>query len=128
MSDQESGIRFDRLLNVVRALEEANDPEPGKPGFDMMTYVHPCGTPGCALGHYAARTDLQAEFRIVHSSLMFGFSHLPISDGYVHFGFDSIGTDYMDELFSMAGCGGAQTRQEAADYIRDFIRRHGGAA
>ena len=30
----------------------------------MDVYAHPCGTPGCALGHYAAREDLQSDFRI----------------------------------------------------------------
>jgi hypothetical protein len=112
-------------MNVVRALEEAKGPEGD---FDMSMFVHSCGTPACALGHYAARTDLQSEFQIVRDGMKFGDSYRPISDGYPHFGFQIYGPDYMSELFLMDGCGGAKTRAEAAAYIRDFIRRHGGVA
>ncbi len=126
MNDQP--IRFDRLLSVVRALEEAKEPEPGKPGFSMSMFVHGCGTPACALGHYAARRDLQSEFEIVGDQLMFKNGTHPLLDGSLHFGFDALDLDHMSELFSASGCGGAKTRHEAADYIRDFIRRHGGEA
>jgi hypothetical protein len=50
----------ERLLNVAKALRESEKPDE----FDMGTYVHMCGTPACALGHYAARIDLQDQFRI----------------------------------------------------------------
>lgn len=48
------------LLNLARAVREAPVPQ----NFDMSRYVHRCGTPACAFGHYAARTDLQSVFSI----------------------------------------------------------------
>jgi hypothetical protein len=48
----------ERLLNVAKALRESPKPE----RFDMDGYMHPCGTPSCAFGHYAVRADLQDVF------------------------------------------------------------------
>ena len=55
-----------RLLNVVRALRES--PKPKAFSMDWYGYgpneAFPCGTPQCALGHYAAREDLQDFLRL----------------------------------------------------------------
>lgn len=140
-----------RLLNVARALRELPHPE----RFTMGTYLHTaddvnygdvepnwCGTPGCAIGTYASRPDLQrlitVEFKtetvydektdthveVRDPTLMFtsngdryGFDH---TDEQVqeHFG---ITYDETDLLFDGDGCGNAQTALEAAAFIEKFV-------
>ncbi len=108
-----------RLLNVVRALRESPAPQ----GFTMSFYAHDCGAPACALGHYAARPDLQDAFSVDGLGELYhcGVNTL-IADGYgpeaEHFG---VTEDEADELFGDEGCGGAFTPDEAADYIMAFI-------
>jgi len=113
-----------RLLNVARALRESPAPE----RFTMHTFTHACGTPACAFGHYAARTDLQSLFRVTDR----GEVEIKSGDGswqwpgsikshaMTHF---CINDDNYDELFSTIGCANAKTPLQAAQYIEDFVRR-----
>lgn len=132
-----------RLLNVVRALKESPNPK----AFDMrqfgygkddinedgMAWVsgeyvpNKCGTPACALGHYAARPDLQRKFKLKDSGRVYTTSGRLISIGgimtktnpvLVHFG---ISPEESFELFSSMGCNDAQTPQEAMSYIKKFV-------
>lgn len=116
-----------RLLNVARACRESEHADK----FSMEEYAHPCGTPGCALGNYAMRQDLQKTFGLTTSpihgrpwlmwksiSLVY-FDSLKVMD---HFGLID-GEAW--ELFSLAGCNNAQTPEEAADYIEQFVRDKG---
>lgn len=150
-------IQSKRLLNVARALREAHA---AKMKFNMEKFVYGnraaledgawntetcdyspstnreknfCGTPACALGHYAARTDLQ---RIVKIAIvkdddgakyaevqMFGTSDdMDFADERLlnHFGIEY---DEMDELFNHDGCGGARTALQAAKYIEQFVAK-----
>jgi hypothetical protein len=118
----------ERLLNVAKALRESEKPHE----FDMGDYVNDCGTPACALGHYAFRTDLQTlcviknrgdgsfliEYR-EHDDER-GYDRLDFDDGSVleHFG---ISIEEAEDLFSSNGCGEAQTPNEAAEYIERFV-------
>lgn len=115
-----------KLLNVARAVREG-DPK----NFTMDYYGHyvegsiknTCGTPACALGHYAARRDLQKTMRLsidgevcnakgkyidaVHTaSKLFGITE---GEGW--------------ELFDSDGCGNAHTPKAAARYIERFVAR-----
>jgi len=137
-----------RLLNVARALREYEHPE----RFDMNCYVYNyeylamegklekhedwCGTPGCALGTYASRSDLQRVLRInecitidVHGNRI----NQPVmvlaskpnftadyNDVLEHFG---INDEEAEELFDHGGCGNAQTPIEAAKYIENFVAK-----
>ena len=112
-------IHRKRLLNVAKALRESANPK----AFSMEFFawggrwiLHPCGTPACAVGHYAARRDLQRTFRITKNG------SLPFADedSYSHFGID--GEEY-DALFSAVGCGNAKTTTQAARYIERFVKR-----
>lgn len=132
-----------RLLNVAKALREAPEPK----YFKMSTFANGssdwtgegeppenfCGTPACALGHYAARRDLQREFKI-WTDKRYGYAGiLARSDGSSefeaaaeHFGltydpYDGDGEVY--ELFAPSGCGGAKTPKQAARYIERFVAR-----
>jgi hypothetical protein len=119
-----------RLLDVARACREA--PDPSK--FTMAGYANRCGSPACALGHYAVRTDLQDKFSL-RKSTEYG---LPwIWFGEEPTGFDTREVcDWFDitrgqcrELFSDYGCGGDEDEPitdpvQVAEYIENFVKRH----
>jgi len=154
-------VQTKRLLNVARALREAHA---AKKKFDMTTFVFGtwgdvesnfnyetnkneycnreenfCGTPACALGHYASRTDLQRLLKVaflkdkdrgnVLTAQLAFFGEKP-ERGMTcpdygdekfekHFGLDY---DEMDELFGGGGCGCATTALQAAKYIEKFVK------
>lgn len=153
-------IQAKRLLNVAKALREAHA---AKKKFTMEKWVFGdscsiesvydekegryvyrnteanfCGTPACALGHYAARTDLQRLLKIVVkkgsdglSTAQLGFfgqkadveRNCPTYDDnkfFEHFGLDH---DGMEELFGGDGCGEAKTALQAAKYIERFVKQ-----
>lgn len=115
-----------RLLNVAKALRE------GRPeNFYMGTWGEPvddknakCGTPACALGHYASRLDLQKKVILgrttgaVHSRAS-GKRISPFAFAMKHFG---ITKEEADELFEVDGCGLARTNKQAAKYIENFVK------
>ena len=107
-----------RLLNVARALRESKEPDE----FTMAYYGLSCGTPACALGHYAVRSDLQDEFSLdKEGDLIDQCGELvAYSDPSVrtHFG---LTLEQADHLFSACGCGFAETALEAAEYIERWI-------
>ena len=125
-------VHAQRLLNVARALDESA--LPGK--FTMCLYGYKgkrrgflllhrdCGTPACALGHYAFRTDLQKSFRLdTRGDLVFGRSteiDYDSSEILVHFG---ITRAEAETLFGRQGCNDAQSAAEASVYIREFVAR-----
>lgn len=118
-----------RLLNVARALRESNKPEK----FTMHLYGYSdCGTPACALGHYAVRTDLQDIFQLVRSNNV-GSLLTIIKTGLIHHdnGIDEdnivrshFAISYSDgcRLFSFYGCNRAKTPIEAATFIENFVK------
>ena len=120
-----------RLRNVIRALEESPNPK----AFTMSCFVngdefdyrtggnHFCGTPACALGHYAARRDLQREFRVItdHNGVRYLEDPMSAIDKSMkHFGLRDL---EFQELFGAEGCGDAKTTKKAIRYIEKFIER-----
>jgi hypothetical protein len=108
----------DRLLNVARCLRESPNPEQ----FTMDNYGADCGTPFCAIGHYAARSDLQDSFRLSEDGYLETargaatfYDESVVLD---HFG---ISMDHAERLFGPGGCGHAKTAEEAAQYIERFV-------
>ena len=112
----------ERLLNVAKALRESPSPE----DFDMGTYITDCGTPGCALGHYAAREDLQSLLSLCgNRDIKFregGSAWYADSRISEHF---ELGTPQLEELFDCTGCGRARTTEQAATYIEQFVANEG---
>lgn len=127
-------INATALLNVARALRESPRPE----AFTMAWYQK-CGTPGCAFGHWAHRSDLQNVVRAHENDMDFRFVEPQPGSysaaGYTHplmlkhFG---LTRHEADELFDCDpvvvdgiefehGCGGAMTAIEAAEYIEMFV-------
>jgi hypothetical protein len=117
----------ERLLNVAKALRGSKNPR----AFTMKTYVwggigHPCGTPACALGHYASRRDLQDFIEIGGQKRLISLKNgqtVFYDDAAVLDHFD-IGWEEANELFGHSGCGGAETVEEAAAYIERFVEEH----
>ncbi len=106
-------IFAERLLNVAKALRESPDPK----AFTMEWYGTSCGTPCCAMGHYAARKDLQDSFELGHDRMI----HWRESGKLVampvyrtHFG---LTRQEAVKLFDANGCNNAKTPEEAAEYI-----------
>ena len=109
-----------RLLNVAKALRDDKDPEK----FTMASFSN-CGTPACALGHYAARRDLQNIFRLTRGGWLGlvgkrGDLGIDAEEVEKHFGIDY---EQSEQLFGMRGCGGAKTPLAAAEYIEQFVAR-----
>ncbi len=112
----------ERLLNVAKALREA--PEPEK--FTMIQFVHlapegGCGSPACALGHYAFRQDLQSAFTQDTFGPQSGIG-CASEEVLVHFGITEM---QACQLFDSRGCDDANTPTEAADYIEKFVETDG---
>ena len=111
-----------RLLNVARALREAPRPEQ----FYMGAFARPCGSPACALGHYAARTDMDQPFSLGADSCLWfegrWVSSLALFNRLIpeHFGITS---READQLFYGDGCGRAQTPEQAIAYIENFVEK-----
>lgn len=125
-----------RLLDMVRALREAQEDPHFVKDFTMHLFVNQCGTPGCALGHYAYRRDLQSMFILskpnnddtgLHYANAFDY-HRP-DRPWIRFGDDTllnyfdITIDEAEQLFEAHGCGGARTPLAAADFIDAFVAR-----
>jgi hypothetical protein len=118
-------MNFERLRNAALAVRGAREDK-----FTMHRIVFDCGTPGCALGWYAYRMDLQSEFRIDACQLRPGVSTYFLSykakgsfldAAAEHFG---LSWEQASELFGSWGCGAARTPAEAEAYIVAFIARH----
>ena len=122
-----------RLLNVARALRESPNPEK----FSMDVYAHPCGTPACAFGHYAARPDLQSAFRLEDGTPVSaeGICRMYyLEDVLDHFGitiedarelFSGGGDPFeVEDEYRKCGCGGAKTAIEAAEFVERWVEAH----
>lgn len=114
-----------RLLKLADILSKADATHKKKsePNYDQQFYAHECGTPACALGHWAT-----ANRRWVWLGLKYDLfprlrnnSHgSTTEDAMEEF---HLTEDEADELFEVDGCGNAQTAKEAARYIRAFVKR-----
>lgn len=106
-----------RLLNVAVALREAKHPK----RFKMEDWGGLCGTPHCALGHYAVRRDLQTTFSLnLIGNLRSQGQRWRWEDIICHFG---ISDGEASSLFGTFGCGDAQNPKEAVRFIEDFVAR-----
>lgn len=114
-----------RLLNVSTALRES--PIPVK-DFTMKKYGNECGSPACALGHYAVRHDLQQKFNLDEwGDLAYSRGTKDMADyddEEIHSYFGITG-DESSLLFSGLGCDQAKTPLQAAQFIERFLREKG---
>jgi hypothetical protein len=116
----------ENLLKLAEILDEADDlhREADEPGYCQERYMHLCGTPACALGHWAAAYPNRWVW--VYGRLYYFDSERywhPRDGSKLEFGLDTVG---FDELFEADGCDDAETAAEAAEYIRGYVARHEG--
>ena len=114
----------ERLRNVIKALRESPSPR----DFTMSCWGKDCGTPMCAIGHYAFRKDLQDTYvlrvgeiyKIVETYKEYVISHH--MDIFMELAkhFDLNQQESM-ALFGSNGCNEAKTIEEAIAYIEGFI-------
>lgn len=108
----------ERLLKVARALRES----PRAELFTMSRYAY-WGKPCDALAHYAARPDLQSEFRLSRFRDRIYTAagkrvHWFSTEVLDHF---ALSRDEAELLFSGDGCNEALLPVDAASYIERFV-------
>ena len=124
MINQDEGNK--RLLLLASILDTADQlhGQRGEPTYDQQRMTHPCGTPACALGHWAeARRDLWtidvslgAPLYVHRQTQTYGYVEGAVEDF-------ALTEDDAEELFGEKGCGGAKTAMQASAYIREFVRK-----
>lgn len=123
-----------RLLLAAQATRETKHPSK----FTMEQFGHTCDTPGCVLGNYAVRTDLQTAFQLVervtwNGTLVGGV--MPVGedpdlrssgtvdcDGSEVRGHFALPRDDASDLFGYSGCNAAKTPDAAAEFIERFVQ------
>ena len=120
-------IHKKRLLNVAKAFRETKHATAFDMGHWGFKYFYgdtnddpACGTPGCALGNYAFRRDLQHTFKLAGETVTLSNGNDAFEDQSVHKHFN-ISQREFEELFGGAGCGRAKTHEQAATYIEKFV-------
>ncbi len=113
-----------RLLKLASILDTADalHKKRGEPLYNQEDYVHSCGSPACALGHYAANTRGFTLDRAWGEYCRKGLSFTWDCGAAKEFG---LSTSEATELFYYNGCGEAKTAKQAAKYIRSFVKRKG---
>lgn len=121
----------ERLLNVARACRETKFPDQ----FTMKCFARDeCGSPGCALGNYAVRHDLQDAFSLRYAEKNGGTAQLVRRDDEYNtfLGYDSrevvehfgLTKGEAGVLFGEDGCGDARVASEAAAYIEQWAAEY----
>jgi hypothetical protein len=109
-----------RLMLLSAHLERADDRhgERYEPRYNQRITMHDCGTPACALGHYAAMSGPTQRIRVTNDRPYHPF---------VGATWDIIGAEFQlthdetDTIFESSGCACAQSSREAAAFIRRFV-------
>jgi hypothetical protein len=130
-----------RLLKLAAILDEAHAQyvKDGKvnsmsylsdEGYDQTCYVHKCGTPACALGHWAVFNPARWGITKRHMPFLRGVKSADVQEvASQEFALESRSlNDWVDfyqadELFGGEGCGNAMTAKQAATYIRKFVKK-----
>jgi hypothetical protein len=118
-----------RLLRLAKILDKADalHKKRGEPVYDQKNYVHPCGAPACAFGHWAFANPKKFNLRPV----LGGNGEIKSKNGKIWYTWDDIHTqnefslteEEAEKLFADNGCESARTAKQAAKYIRAFVKR-----
>lgn len=115
-----------RLLNAARSVMEYDHSEDRvrRGEIYMGGFIKSCGAPACVLGHYAAREDLQDDFKVFGFGIVhkYGGFSLGFDSGYVrkHFNLKS---DELKSLFGEQGCGNATRAKQVSEYMNNFVAK-----
>lgn len=114
----------DILDEAQKVYEKAGIKQNFIKGYYQGHFVHMCGAPACAIGHWAANTptwSIDAKNELIERDDP-ALRELPFFGAGLDFELNSV---QLSVLFEGGGCGRAKTAKEAADYIRDFVARDG---
>jgi hypothetical protein len=111
-----------RLLELARILDTADELHQvkGEPLYTQEFYMHTCGSPACALGHWAYHNQDRWGFFATGSLPRLKGLEDSTSMQSAQMEFD-LCPEEARELFEIEGCGYAKTAAEAAAYIRQFV-------
>lgn len=90
----------------------------GEEGYAQTRFVHPCGTPACALGHWVAH-KYPKKVNHLKDARQLGTIIVDICEK--DFGIAQWAYSTWLKLFGPDGCKGAKTSIQAAAYIREFV-------
>lgn len=118
-------INIPRLVKLAEALES---PLPkklrkSKARYDQTRFVHSCGTPACALGYYAQKSEGRFYFNYERAGEYWHFRHFIFGSSVIAGAIEEFGITNAEAntLFGGLGCGNAQSRKQAAKFVREFI-------
>lgn len=117
-------MNVERLLELADVLDAAHERGTNydqKMFFHDLYSGHPCGTPACALGHWAYANQDRWE-NCYNTPTLKHRRNVSIFDA-VHEEF-GLNSTQASELFGGYGCGFAKDAKQAAAYIRDFVFRN----
>lgn len=112
----------ERLLKLAAILDTADElhAAKGEPTYQQSAYLHPCGTPACAMGHWAAanpdRWHIEPQDRSVNSIIGLPYVEAVRQEFFIN------PSEEID-IFGMFGCDDALSAKDAAAYIRAFVAR-----
>lgn len=119
--------RLLRLADILSKVDKQHEKK-DEPAYYQGAFVHECGTPACALGHYAHATP--ERWKIVkYSATDYEYYDDPKlrheSSGNVFYDAKKefcLSDREADRLFDSEGCGEALNGKEAAAFIRKFVK------
>jgi hypothetical protein len=120
--------RLEKLATILDTAD-AEHRKNSEPKYYQGVFTHPCGTPACALGHYAAASPKRWAiiketsfelWQVPQPRLKLSRGARTEDDATDEFGLTI--REY-EELFGGVGCGEAKTAKQAARYIRKFLTR-----
>lgn len=115
-------VGLNRLLKLATILDtaDAEHRKKSEPLYNQTIYVHPCGTPACALGMWAFANPGRWVLVGGHSPRLKEMLLTPIVSAETEFRISILDAEL---LFEIDGCNKASTAKQAAKYIRVFVKR-----
>lgn len=111
--------RLERLAKILDTAD-AKHKKAGEELYDQKSFSHRyCGTPACALGHWAAHNPKRwtsPEYPKLRKPLQSWTTPFESAGEEFHLSSGQVNT-----LFDLSGCGRAKTAKQAAAYIRKFV-------
>lgn len=122
-------LGWKRLLKLADILDvaDAEHRAKGEPRYRQSKFAHACGSPACALGHYAAH-NRRRGWRIGLTNVT-GTQWALVHGQAIGCAYPSVLKEFeltkpeAAELFAADGCSDARTAKQAAKYIRAFVKR-----
>jgi hypothetical protein len=123
--------RLLKLADILSAIPKNATNKRGEPAYTQDTWTHPCGSPACALGWWAAANPRRWEPATPHSApILKATGESGVRAGETEF---ALTEDEALDFFAWYGMGhgvnddpgNVVTGKKAAAYIRRFVAKRG---